>query len=51
MHSFILSGISTNKSELIEVNGYIDIAVNYESANNFWVLCFTYVPYTLQEDE
>ena len=32
------------------MNGYGDIAANYEAANIFHTVCFTYVPYTPQED-
>ena len=50
IHVFILSGISTNKSELVQVNGYDDIYANDEAAHNVYILRFTSVPYTLQED-
>ena len=42
--------MSTNKSELVEVNDYDDIDSNDEDVNVFCIVCFTYVPYTLQED-
>ena len=35
IHSFIISGISTNKAELVEVNGYDAISSNDEAKNNF----------------
>ena len=31
------------------MNGYGAIAANDESENNFYIVCFTYIPYTLQE--
>ena len=42
--------MSTNKAELIQVNGYGAISVNDEAANIFYVVCFASVPYTLQKD-
>ena len=41
--------ISTNKAERFKANGYGAIADNGEAANNFYFVCFIYVPYTLQE--
>ena len=41
--------MSTNKAELVKVNGYGDIVAIYESGKNY-IVSFTYVPYTLQED-
>ena len=32
------------------MNGYGDIAANYEAENIIYTVCFTYVPYMLQED-
>ena len=34
-HLLIISGMSTNKSKLVKVNGYVAIAVNDEAANIF----------------
>ena len=45
----IISVMSTNKSELVKVNGYGAIAANNKSANIFYIFWFKYVPYTLQE--
>ena len=49
-YELVLSVISTNKEQLVQVNGYGDIASNDESANNFYIFWFTYVPYIPQED-
>ena len=49
MHTFILELISTNREEIVKVNEYVAIATNYEAANNFYTVQFTYVPYILQE--
>ena len=35
IHVLVIAGMSTNKSELVEVNGYADTAVNDEDANKF----------------
>ena len=32
------------------MDGYGAIYVNDESANNFYIVCYTYVQYMLQED-
>ena len=32
------------------MNGYGAIAANDEAGNIFYIICFTYFPYTLQED-
>ena len=48
IHVLIISVISTNKAELFQVNGYSDISANDEAANNAYIVCFTYVLYTLQ---
>ena len=45
----VLAGMSTNKAEPVKVNGYVVIAVNDEAANNFEIVRFKSVPYTLQE--
>ena len=50
IHALIIPGMSTNKAEIVKVNGYGDIADNYEAENNFYIVRFTYVPYALQED-
>ena len=42
--------MSTNKSELVKVNGCGDISANYEASNKFYIVHFTSVPDTLQED-
>ena len=50
IHAIILAGISTNKKELFKMNGYGSIFANYESSDNFYIFCFEFVTYTLQED-
>ena len=50
IHALILAGMLTNEVELVQVNGYDAISANDETANNFYIVCFTSVPYTLQED-
>ena len=50
IHVLIIAGMSTNKSELVQVYGYGDIAANDEAADNLFIVRFTYVSYTLQED-
>ena len=42
--------MSNNRADFVKVNGYGAIAANGESANTFYVVCFTYIPLTLQED-
>ena len=42
--------MSTNKAELVQVNGYGAISVNDKAANNFYIVNFTSIPYTPQED-
>ena len=42
--------MSTNKEELVEVNGYGDKAANEEAADKFCTFYFTYIPYTIQEN-
>ena len=32
------------------MNGYGDISANDEAANNLYICCFTFLPYTIQED-
>ena len=49
VYSFIIEVMSTNKSELVKVNGYGDTAANYEAANNVYVVLFASVPFTLQK--
>ena len=46
----IIEVISTNKSEISEVNGYGAISPNDEVANNFYIVHFIFFPYTIQED-
>ena len=41
--------MSNNKEELVKLNGYGAIAENDEAKNNVYIVCFTSVPYTLQE--
>ena len=48
IHVLIISVRSTNKTEHIKVNGYGAIADNDESANYFYIVCFTYVPWKLK---
>ena len=38
-----LALMSTNKSELVNLNEYGDIAVNDEAENNFYIVSFTSV--------
>ena len=40
--------MSTNKAKLVNLDGYGAIATNDEPANKFYIVRFTYVPYTLQ---
>ena len=40
----------TNKEELGKTNGYSAISFNDEAANNFYIVQFTSIPYTLQDD-
>ena len=42
--------MTTNEVELVKVNGYGAIAANYNATNNFYIVCFTSVPHTLQVD-
>ena len=49
IHTFILAEMSTNKAELVEVNGYAYIAANDESENNFYIVRFASVMYMIQE--
>ena len=42
--------MSTNNIELFKLDGYGAIAANDEAANNFYIVLFTPIPYTLQED-
>ena len=39
-----------NKSQLVKVNGYGATSYNDEASNNFYIVIFTYVLYTLKED-
>ena len=48
IHTSVLAGMSTNMKELVEVNGWDDISSNDEDENIFYIVFFTYVPYTLQ---
>ena len=36
--------MSTNKTEIFEVNYYGDLSANGESTNNFYIFYFTYAP-------
>ena len=49
IHIFILALLSTNKAELVKVDGHGDVYANYEAANSFYIVLFKYVPCTLQE--
>ena len=42
--------MSTIKAELVQVIGYGAISANEEAANNFYIVHFASVPYTLQKD-
>ena len=48
IHAFILVVMSTNKSELFEVNGYGYISSSDGAEYNSYIVHFTYLPYTLQ---
>ena len=50
IHPLIIAGMSTDKAEIFRVNGYGNIANNYEDTNIFYIVCFTSVSYKLQED-
>ena len=43
LNALIITVISINKSEILELNGYDDIYANDESENNVYIVCFTYV--------
>ena len=45
--ALVLTIMSTNKAEPVEVNGYVDIPSNDEAANPFYIFCFTFVPYMI----
>ena len=47
IHELILSGMSTNKEELVKVNGCGSIAANDEAENNVYIVCFRSVPFTI----
>ena len=38
------------EAEIVELNGYDNIASNDESANNFYIFLFTAIPCTLKKD-
>ena len=44
IHALVISLITTNNEELVEVYGYGDIFSNGESSNNLYIVKFTYVP-------
>ena len=50
IHTLVLSVMSPNNEELVEVNGYVAIAANNEAKNYFYVVCFISFHYKLQED-
>ena len=45
----VLPGIWTNQAELAEVNSCSATTSNDQDTNNFYIVCFTHVPYTIQE--
>ena len=47
IYALILKVMSANKEELVKVNGYGAISANYNATNNFYIVCFTSIPYTL----
>ena len=50
IHAFIIKGIFTNKAEIVQVNGCGAKSANDEAENNFYIVRFTSVPHTPQED-
>ena len=50
IYAFILAEMSTNKAELVKVNGYSAIVSSDEAAKTFYIVHFEFVFYTLQED-
>ena len=42
IHELDITGMTTNKEELVEVYGYSDISANYEAENNYHIIKFTY---------
>ena len=48
MHTLIVKGMSINQEEPVQVYGFGAIAANDKVANNFYIVRFTSVPYTLQ---
>ena len=49
IHELIITEMENSKAELVKVNGYGAIAANDEAENDFYIVRFTSVPYTLQE--
>ena len=50
INALILEVITTYKVELFKVNWYRAINANDKAAHNFYMICFTPVPYTLHDD-
>ena len=48
IQALFVAGISTNKEELVVVNGFGEIDSNDEAENIVYFVCFTSVPYDLQ---
>ena len=40
--------MSTNKTDIVELNGYGYVSSNDEAANNYYIFIFTYITYMLQ---
>ena len=47
---FVLPGMWTNQAELAEVNSCSATTSNDKDANNFYIVWFTHVPYTIKEN-
>ena len=45
INACVIAEILNNKSELVQVNEYGDIATNDKAENYLYIICFTYVPY------
>ena len=44
IHDLVISNMTTNKADISEVDGYVDITANYELENIFYIVKFTSVP-------
>ena len=50
MNALFLSVITDNNPDHVEVDGYGDIATNYETSNIIYIINFISVFYNLQEE-